>query len=69
VGDWEGTVELTETVTVPPLSVRIARCQVVGRNDLVVAKIPQNQVVMVDPEGLPGVYMVWAVAMLGNNMS
>ena len=25
---WEGTVELTETVTVLPLSVRIARCRV-----------------------------------------
>ena len=32
VGDWEGTVELAETVTVPPLSVRIARCRVVRRN-------------------------------------
>jgi len=29
VGDWEGAIELAETVTVPPLSVRIARCRVV----------------------------------------
>ena len=27
--DWEGSVELAEAVTVPPLSVRIARCRVV----------------------------------------
>jgi hypothetical protein len=40
VREWEGTVELDETVTVPPLSVRIARCQVVRRGDLAVAKSP-----------------------------
>ena len=34
VGDWEGTIELAEAVTVPPLSVRIVRCRVVRRDNL-----------------------------------
>jgi hypothetical protein len=34
--DWEGTVELAETVTIPPLSVRIARCRVIRRGDSMV---------------------------------
>ncbi len=34
VDGWVGTVELAGTVTVPPLSARIARCRVVRRDDL-----------------------------------
>ena len=33
MGDWDGTVELAETVTVTLFSVRIARRRVVRRND------------------------------------
>jgi hypothetical protein len=33
VEDWEGTVHLAEAVTVPPMSVRIARCRVIRRDD------------------------------------
>ena len=69
VGDWEGTVELAKTVTVPPLSVRIALCRVVRRNTSATIKVPRNQEVLVDPEGLPGVYMARIVATLENNMS
>ena len=69
VEDWEGTVELAETVTVPPLSVRIARCRVVRRDDSTVIKVPRNQEVLVDPEGLPGVYLARIVATLNENMS
>jgi len=69
VEDWEGTVELAETVTVPPLSVRIARCRVVRRDVSTVVKVPWNQEVLVDPEGLPGVYLVRIVATLEGNMS
>jgi hypothetical protein len=54
--DLVGTVELAEAVTVPPLSGRIARCRVVRRSDLEV-EIPRNQVVMVDPGGLPDIYI------------
>ena len=39
---WEGTVELAETVTVPPLSVRIARCRVVRRDGSANVKVPQK---------------------------
>jgi len=67
VGDWDGTVELAETVTVPPLSVRIARCRVVGRDDSAeVIKVPRYQEVLVDPEGMPGVYLARVVATLEN---
>ena len=72
VGDWEGTVELAETVTVPPLSVRIARCRVVvRRNASATFKVPRNQEILVDPGGLeiPGVYMARVVATLENKMS
>ena len=69
VGDWEGTVELTKAVMVPQLPVRIARCRVVRRNNLTVVKVPWNQEVLVDPEGLPGVYLVRIVATLEGNMS
>ena len=48
VEDWEGTVELAETVTVPPISVRIARCRVVGRDDSAVVKVPRNKTVLLD---------------------
>jgi hypothetical protein len=66
VDDWEGTVELAKTVTVPPLSVRIARCRIVRRNVSTVVKVPRNQVVLVDPEGLPGIIMAREVATLEN---
>jgi hypothetical protein len=62
--DWEGTVELAEAVTVPPLSVRIARCRVIRRGDSEVVKVLRNQEVLVDPEGLRGVYLAWLVATL-----
>jgi len=41
VGDWEGTVELAETVTVPPFSVRIARGRVVRCDGSTVVKVPR----------------------------
>jgi hypothetical protein len=72
VGDWEGTVELAETVTVPPLSVRIARCRVVvRRNASATLKVPRNQEVLVNPvsQGLPGIYMARIVATLESNLS
>jgi hypothetical protein len=65
VEDWVGTVELAEAVTVPPLSGRIVRCRVVRRSDLEV-EIHRNQVVLVDQEGLPGIYMARIVATLNN---
>ena len=69
VEDWVGTVELAGTVTVPPLSVRIARCRVIRRGDSAVVKGPRNQVVMVDPECLPGIYMARIVATPENKLS
>ena len=66
VEDWEGTVELAETVTVPPLSVRIARCCVIRRSDSMV-KVPRDQNVLVEPGGLPGVYMARVVVKLQSN--
>ena len=71
VEDWEGTVELAETVTVPPLSVRTARCRVVRRDDKTNVKVPRYQEVLVEREGLPGVYMARIVATLEHcgNMS
>ena len=70
MGDWEGTVELAGTVTVPSLSVRIARCRVVRRNDSTVVKVPRSQVVFVDSLlDLPGVYLARIVATLEVNMS
>ena len=33
VGDWEGTVQLAEAVTLLPISVRIARSRVIRRDD------------------------------------
>ena len=69
--DWGGTVELAEAVTVPSLSVRIARCRVVRRDDKTNVKVPRYQEVLVEPEGLPGVYMARIVATLEHcgNMS
>jgi hypothetical protein len=64
VGDWEGTVELAETVTVPPLCARIARCPVIRRDNSAVVKAPRNEAVLIDPEGLPGNYMARIVATL-----
>jgi hypothetical protein len=64
MGHWEGTVELAEAVTIPPLSVRTARCRVVRRGDSAVVQVPRKQEVLVDPEGLPGVYMARLVATL-----
>jgi hypothetical protein len=51
-------------VTVPPLSVRIARCRVIRRDGSAVVKVPRKQVVMVDPGYLPGIYMARLVATL-----
>jgi hypothetical protein len=34
-----------------------------------VVKVPRNQEVLVDQDGLPGVYMAWVVAMLNGNLS
>ena len=65
VGDWEGTVELAEAVTLPPLSGRIAQCRVVRRGDSMVDKVPLcNEAVSLDPEGLPGIYVARIVATL-----
>ena len=64
VDDWVGTVELSGTVTVPPLSARIARCRVVRRDDPTEVKVPRNQVVTVDPECLPVIYVARIVATL-----
>jgi hypothetical protein len=64
VEDWVGTVEVAGTVTVSPLSVRIARCRVVRRDDSADIKVSRNKVVMVDPECLPGIYMAPLVATL-----
>ena len=71
MGDWEGTVGLAATVTVPLLSVRIARCRVVRRDDSVVVKAPRYQeVLVVTFYNLPGVYMAQLVATLEScNMS
>jgi len=66
VEDWAGTVELAETVSLPPLSARIARCRVVRRDDPTDVQVPRKQLVMVDPEGLPGIYMARVVATLDN---
>jgi hypothetical protein len=50
-------------VTVPPLSVKIARCQVVRRGDLAVAKSPS--VVLMDAlHDLPGILVARVVATL-----
>jgi hypothetical protein len=68
VGDWEGTVELAETMTVPPLSVRIALCRFVRRDDSTIIKVPRNQEIHVDP-GLPGVYLARIRATLSGNIS
>jgi hypothetical protein len=67
VGDWEGTVELAETVTVPPLSVRIARGKVTRRDNSAVVDVPRCQEVLVDAfHDLPGVYLARLVATLEN---
>ena len=64
VDDWVGTVELARTVTVSPLSARIAQCRVVTREDPMEINVPRNQVVMVDPECLPGIHVARVVATL-----
>ena len=48
---------------------RIARCRVVRCNASVTVKFPWNQEVLVEPEGLLGVYMARRVATLQDNMS
>ena len=68
-GDWEGTIELVEAVTVPPLSARITRFRIVRRDDPKIiddVKAPRNQAVFLEPVGLPGVYMAPVVATLDN---
>ena len=67
VGGWEGTVELAETVTVSPLSVRIARCRVIRRDDSMIEKVPRNQEVLVEPGGLPGIYIARVVPTFQGN--
>jgi hypothetical protein len=63
VRNWEGIIELAETVTVLPLSGRIARCRVIGLVDSMVDKVPLcNEAVSLDPEGLPGIYVARIVA-------
>jgi len=64
VGYWAGTVELAETVSVPLLSATIARCTIVRRDSSTSEQVPRKQLVMVDPEGLPGIYMARVVATL-----
>jgi hypothetical protein len=65
-----GTAELAESVSVPPLSGRIARSRVVRRGDSTEFKAPRNQVVTVDPEiRLPGIYIAQVVATLSNDVS
>ena len=50
-------------MTVPPLSVRLARCRVVRRDDSMVFKAPRN--VFVDlVYNLPGIYLARIVATL-----
>jgi hypothetical protein len=62
VEEWVGTVELAETVTVPPLAGRIARCRVVRRSDL---EIKAPRIIMVEPTvALPGIYGARIVATL-----
>ena len=72
VGDWEGTVELAETVTVPPFSVRIARGRLVRRDDSTVVKSLGNassDYVLVDTfHDLPGIFTARVVAMLESNI-
>ena len=51
-------------MTVLPHSVRIARCRVVRRGDSTDIKVLRKQVVTVDPEGLPCIYMARIVATL-----
>ena len=56
-------------MTVPPISARIARCRVVRRDDSMVnidEKVPRQQVVLIEPEGLPGIIMARIVATLSN---
>ena len=65
--DWVRTVELAETVSLPPLSARIARCRVVRRDDPTDVQAPRKQLVMVDPEGLPGVYMARVFVTMNND--
>ena len=64
--DWVGTVELAGTVRVPQLSARAARYRVVRRDNSanIGIKVPRNQVVMVDAECLPGIYMARILAAL-----
>jgi hypothetical protein len=59
-----GTVELAETVSVPPLSGRIARGRVVRRGDSADFKAPPKYELMVEPvkRCLPGIYLARIVA-------
>jgi len=64
VGEWEGTVEVAEAVRVSPISVSIARCRVVKRDDSPVVKVSWNQEVLVDLEGLPGMQLAGIITTL-----
>ena len=55
VGDWEGTVELADNVTAPPLCGRIPRCRVIRQSDSAVVKVLRNEAALIEPEGLPGI--------------
>jgi hypothetical protein len=66
-----GTVELAETVSVPPLSGRIARGRVVRRGDSANFKAPPNYELMVEPvkRCLPGIYLARIVATVSCNVN
>jgi hypothetical protein len=66
-----GTVELAETVSVPPLSGRIARGRVVRRGDSAEFKAPPNYELMVElvKRRLPGIYLARIVATVSCNVN
>ena len=64
-----GTVELAEAVSVPPLSVRIARCRVVRRNNPTMVVRSPSEVLVEAYLDLPGIYVARIVATLENEMS
>jgi len=62
VGDWEVTVELAETVTALTLCVWIPRCRIIRQSYWAVDKVPLNEAVLIQLEGLSGIYMALIVA-------
>jgi hypothetical protein len=65
------TVELTETVSVPSISGRIAGDRVVRHSGSKETTTPLNKVAMVDPvlQCVPGIYLVQRVATLSYDVS